>query len=262
MFVLHLAKFIIMNKGLLALNGILGAAVIILFYLHFTSSNASNTTNTSTENNNSNNNVIPADSLNQFLALDSNIAAKPIKIAYVDSDSLDRNLKMLDDVEKVILEKEQELQQKIKDEDARIKRKYQGKLTKFEKRRKDYTMKGPTMTDAELQKEQQALQQMQQELQGADQNYQMEIMSLQSKLEQEYMVLKTQKMSEYYKKVQEFCEGIATRLGFDFIMIYQEGGAMLHANKDLDISKYVIDAINKEYDQNNIANPVQVPLAQ
>lgn len=240
-----------MNKGLLALNGVLGLAVIILFWLHFSSNGSNGEVKQEKENNGQKSIVEVNDSLNQYLALDSNITAKPIKIAYVNSDSLDKNLKMLNDVEKEIAKKEEELSGKIKSEQARYQSKFKSKIANFEKRSKDYAIKAPTMTDAQLQKEQQELQKMQQELGGLEQQYQMELMQFQGKLEEEYMMLKAQKMSDYYKKVQGFCSSIANRLGFDFILIYQEGGAILHANNTFDISKYVIDAINKEYDETN-----------
>lgn len=238
-----------MNKGLLALNGVLGVGVIILFWLHFSSSTATNSIN-NTANNDS---TLPVlnDSLSQYLNLDSNIAAKPIKIAYVNSDSLDKNLKMLSDVETEIAAKEKELADKIAAEQRRYQSKFESKVKNFEKARKDYALKGPTMTDAQLQEQEKKLQQMQQDIANSEQKYQVELMQFQAKQEEEYVILKAKKMSDYYKKVQGYCESIANRLGFDFILIYQQGGAILYANQLFDISKYVIDAINKEYDDLN-----------
>lgn len=238
-----------MNKGLVALNGVLGLAVIILFYLHFSGSKPAaqaivNTSNTEVVTNDS-------DSLTQFLSLDSNISAKPIKIAYVDSDSLDTKLKMLKDVEKEIKAKETEIQNKIKSEQKRLEGQFQRKVQAFDTKRKNYAAKAPTMTDAQLQAEEQALGKMQQELGGLEQSYSQQLMQIQGGLEQEYLVLKSEKMKDYYGKVKEYCESIAKQLGFDFILMYQNGGAILHANNSFDISKYVIEAINKEYDASN-----------
>jgi len=244
-----------MNKGLLALNGVLGIAVIILFYLQF--SGKPTVTNTAPNNNNNEPNIIAnaEDSLTQYIALDSNISAKPIKIAYVNSDSLDRNLKMLDDVEREIKDKEEEIQNKIIGEKNRYENKYKNKIQNFETKRKSYSASLPSMTDAQAKAGEQELRAMQQELAGLDQTYSQELMAFQQRLEQEYVMLKSEKMKVYYGKVKEYCESIAKRLGFDFILIYQAGGAILYSNKTYDISKYVVEAINKEYDSAN-------PLAQ
>lgn len=241
-----------MNKGLLAVNGILAIAVIILFYLQFSGKPATKNT---VVNNNSTQDVVTTaeDSLTQFIALDSNISAKPIKIAYVNSDSLDRNLKMLDDVEAEIKAKEEEIEKKIVAEKKRYENKYKNKIQNFDTKRKSYAASLPSMTDAQAKAGEQELMQMQQELAGLDQTYSQELMIFQQQLEQEYIALKTDKMQVYYGKVKEYCESIAKRLGFDFILIYQDGGAILYSNSTFDISKYVVEAINKEYDS---ANPI------
>jgi outer membrane protein len=238
-----------MNKGLVGLNVVLGIAVIVLFYLHFSGGN--NTSNPIV--NNTTKEVVSnlEDSLDQFLSLDSNITAKPIKIAYVDSDSLDKNLKMLKDVETEIRTKEEEIQNKIIAEKKRYEGRYKSKMQNFDSRRKNYASKAPTMTDAQLQTEEQSLMKLQQEIAGLEQKYSQELMMFQQKLEQEYMLLKSDRMRNYYGKVKGFCESIAKRLGFDFILIYQEGGAILYSNSTFDISKYVVEAINKEYDATN-----------
>lgn len=240
-----------MNKGLLALNGVLGVAVIVLFYLQFSGKPAKNNV-VKTNNGTTTEDLISVDdSLTQFIALDSNISAKPIKIAYVNSDSLDKNLKMLDDVEKEIKAKEEEIERKITSEKTRYENKYKTKIQAFDTKRKSYAASLPSMTDAQAQAGEQELMQMQQELAGLDQTYSQELMIFQQKLEQEYIELKTDKMKIYYGKVKEYCESIAKQLGFDFILIYQDGGAILYSNKSYDISRIVVEAINKEYDSKN-----------
>jgi outer membrane protein len=251
---LHLTQIktnIKMNKGLLALNGVLGIAVIILFYLHFSSKSTVN--NAVIGNDNSVNDGVTngADSLIQFINTDSNILVKPAKIAYVNSDSLDKNLKMLDDVEKEIKAKEEEIKNKIISEKTRYENKYKSKMQNFDTKRKSYSASLPSMTDAQAQVGEKELIALQQELGGLDQTYSQELMIFQQTLEQEYMMLKTNKMRVYYDKVKEYCGSIAKSLGFDFILIYQDGGAILYSNSSFDISKTVVEAINKEYDSVN-----------
>jgi len=237
-----------MNKGLLALNGILGVAVIILFYLHFSDKSDNKVATVTATETAEVTRVEVSDSLGQFLNLDSNITAKPIKIAYVDSDSLDKNLKMLKDVEKEIVKKEKQLQSRIKSEKRRYEANFEAKLKAFEKKRNDFSVQAPTMTDAQGKAAQEQLMQMQQELAGYEQKVQIEMMNTQTKLEEEYIILKSTKMADYYAKVQGYCESIAKRTGFDYILLYQKGGAILHANNTYNLSQYVIEAINNEYD--------------
>lgn len=241
-----------MNKGLIAINGVLVVAVAVLFYLQFskpTPSVVNSVNNTSADVQTNNSGVV--DSLNQFLSLDSNIMAKPIKIAYVDNDSLDKNLKMLRDIEAEVMKKEEELAEKIKAEKGKYEARFTRKVQAYEKRSKAYPLKAPSMTDAQLKKEQEYLQSEPQVIGQLEQQYQQQLMQFQSVLEQEYLKLKQERMLAYYEKVQGYCNSIADQLGFDFILSYQNGGQILHANKAYDISKYVVDAINKEYDAAN-----------
>ena len=86
------------------LNVILVIAVAILFYLQF--SNGKSAQEVITEDDTPT--VMMEDSLTKYMDLDSNISAKPIKIAYVNNDSLNKNLNMLRDVEERIAKKEKE----------------------------------------------------------------------------------------------------------------------------------------------------------
>ena len=248
-----------MKKGGLVLNVILLVAVAILFYLHF-NSNKGNDINTVNETENTipnstqntiGNTINELDSLNKFFALDSNIVAKPIKIAYVDSDSLDSNLKLLKDVETKIIAKEDLIKGKIEGKKKYFEGKFKAKIKNFETLKNKYTIKAPSLTDEQLKSEQEKLYKLQQELQYLEPQYQQELMSFSQELEKEYIILKTEEMKKYYGKVKEYCESIAKRLGFDFILIYQNGGAILYSNESYDISNYVINAINKEYDSKN-----------
>jgi len=149
--------------------------------------------------------------------------------------------------------KEGELQGKIKNKQAQLENRMKSKFQSYEKKRNEFSIKAPTLTDAQLKTAQQEIMELEQQLAGMDQNLQREMMTYQAQLEEEYIVLKGKKMADYYGKVQEYCQSIANRLGFDFILIYQKGGAILHANNTFDISKYVINAINKEYDAKKVA---------
>jgi outer membrane protein len=91
---------------------------------------------------------------------------------------------------------------------------------------------------------------IQQQIMEMEQTLQQSLYQFSQQQEQEYMMVKAAEMEKYYLKVQQFCQSFAQTLGFDFILIYQNGGSILYSNTSYDISNYVVDAINKEYTQN------------
>lgn len=229
------------------LNVVLIAAVAVLFYLHFSSDKVAVEP------------IMPAskepvvmmeDSLTKFMSLDSNIAAKPIKIAYVNNDSLNKKLTMLRDVEDRIAKKEKELQGNIEAKKRSYERNYKNMISDFETKKNQYTIKAPTLTDKQLEAEQGKLMELQNEIMQMEQSLQQKMYQFSQEQEQEYMIMKSEEMENYYLKVQSFCQSFAKTLGFDFILIYQSGGSILYSNPSYDISNYVVDAINKEYSQN------------
>lgn len=230
------------------LNVILVIAVAFLFYLQLSPSK-SNQEVVKTEEQPK---VIMEDSLTKYMDLDSNISAKPIKIAYVNNDSLNKNLTMLRDVEERIAKKEKELQGRIESKKRSLESNYKASITKYEGSKSKYTLAAPTMTDAQLKAEQTKLIKMEQQIMEMEQTLQQSLYQFSQQQEQEYMMLKAEEMEKYYLKVQRFCQSFAQTLGFDFILIYQNGGSILYSNTNYDISNYVVDAINKEYAQNKL----------
>ena len=236
-----------MKQAGTALNIVLLIAVAVLFYLHFSSNTAEVLPAETTQKEPV---VMMEDSLTKFMSLDSNIAAKPIKIAYVNNDSLNKKLSMLRDVENRIAKKEKELQGNIEAKKRTYERNYKSKISEFESKKNQYTIKAPTLTDKQLEAEQGKLMEMQQEIMQMEQTLQQKMYQFSQEQEQDYLMMKSEEMENYYLKVQSFCQSFAKTLGFDFILIYQSGGSILYSNPNYDISNYVVDAINKEYAQN------------
>jgi|GEM_PF-5493762 len=236
-----------MKKAGTVLNIVLLIAVAVLFYLHFSSAKVEAVPAEVSKNDPV---VVVEDSLTKFMSLDSNIAVKPIKIAYVNNDSLNKKLTMLRDVENRIAQKETELQGNIESKKKSYERNYKSKISEFESKKNQYTIKAPTLTDKQLEAEQGKLMELQNEIMQMEQTLQQKMYQFSQEQEQEYMIMKSEEMENYYLKVQSFCQSFAKTLGFDFILIYQSGGSILYSNPNYDISNYVVDAINKEYEQN------------
>lgn len=236
-----------MKQGGTILNIILLIAVAVLFYLHFSSSKSVVATEeVNTENSPT---VLLEDSLTKYMELDSNISAKPIKIAYVNNDSLNKNLTMLRDVEEKIAAKEKQLKSRIENKQRGFENSYKNKIEQFKSKKNKYDLNLPNLSDQQIAAEREKLTKLQQEIIELEQTVQQRLYQFQQEQEQEYMLLKAEEMEKYYLKVQRFCQSFAKTLGFDFILIYQNGGSILYSNADYDISNYVVDAINKEYAQ-------------
>ena len=229
------------------LNVILLLAVAVLFYLHFSSTKEQPKqvvveSNTPSE--------LIEDSLTKYMNLDSNIAAKPIKIAYVHNDSLSANLDLFQDVVKKIEAKEKEMVYNAQSTQKTYRRRLENEMKKIETKTKQFTINSPNFTDAQYKQEKNKLVAMEQKIMKMNQDLEKKLYDLQQKQEQEYIYMKGKEMGDYYLKVQSFCKSFAKTLGFDFIMIYQPGGSFLYTNPDYDVTSYVVDAINKEYSQN------------
>jgi outer membrane protein len=229
------------------LNIILLIAVAILFYLHF--STPKTVVSTVSKSTVQEENTLE-DSLTQFMDLDSNILARPIKIAYVNNDSLTVNLDMLRDVEVRIEAKEKMLQAKIQGKQKSYDRQYKKKVEDYKAAETKLMIALPKLTDAQAEAEKGKLMGMQESIMKLEQTAQQTLYQLNEDQKRDFLIMKSKEMSNYYLKLQKFCQSFAKTLGFDFIMIYQEGGAFLYSNPDYDVSNYVIDAINKEYSQN------------
>ena len=229
------------------LNVILVIAVAVLFYLHFSAPKTTVAKTVETKNE-----VASSieDSLTQFMNLDSNISAKPIKIAYVNNDSLTVHLDMLRDVEARIEAKEKMLQAKIQGKQKSYDRQYKKKVEDYKAAETKLMLALPKLTDAQAEQEKAKLIGLQEDIMKLEQTAQQSLYELKKKKKRDFLIMKSKEMSDYYVKLQDFCQSFAKTLGFDFIMIYQEGGAFLYSNPDYDVSNYVIDAINKEYAQN------------
>ena len=236
-----------MNNFFFFFYGILLIAVAILFYLHL--SIPKNVAATVSKSALKEVNTIE-DSLTQFMDLDSNILARPIKIAYVNNDSLTVNLDMLRDVESRIDAKEKMLQAKIQGKQKSYDSQYKSKVEEYKSAETKLMISLPKLTDAQAEVEKGKLMRLQEGIMKLEQTAQQTLYELNENQKRDFLIMKSKEMSNYYEKLQNFCQSFAKSLGFDFIMIYQDGGAFLYSNPDYDVSNYVIDAINKEYSQN------------
>lgn len=57
--------------------------------------------------------------------------------------------------------------------------------------------------------------------------------------------------TELLDNIRDFLDRYNVQQGYDFILGYARGGGILHANKAYDITKEVLDLLNKEYERKN-----------
>ena len=74
-----------------------------------------------------------------------------------------------------------------------------------------------------------------------------EIMQLEQTLSQKLASQEQKETKEYVEKTDVYMQAIGKELGYDYVLSYRVGGPMLFANPKFDITKQVIELLNKEY---------------
>lgn len=156
-----------MNKGLLVLNVVLGAAVAVLFVLFFSQKKSSGSVKSETRS-------------------DTTWDNKPYRIAYFDMDSVETGFALAKEMQAELNRKDEQIAKEMN----RLQNAYQQKF-------QQYNQQGPTMTPQQIENAQKELFQMEQNIKSRrakmDQDYQsyyvgkqQEIISLIKKFCEEY----------------------------------------------------------------------------
>lgn len=190
------------------INGILGAAVIVLFILHFSGETAEAPTQ-------------------QSPATDTATVKRDGSIAYFKIDSVFANWALYLDVQDKLSVKQQELESD-----------FESRSQSFMKRVEDaqYKMQRGLVTRAEAEELQQQLAQEEQNLAGLQNKYAMQL--------QEEGVVKNRQMID---KLEQFLEEYNKDKGYNYIFSYSFGGNLLYGDDALDITPDVIAGINEAY---------------
>lgn len=190
------------------INGILGAAVIVLFVLHFTRGSAEKP-------------------VQNKPAADTSSVKRDGSIAYFKIDSVLANWELYFNVQEELSAKQQELETD-----------FESRSQSFMKRVEDaqYKMQRGLVTRAEAEQLQQQLAQEEQNLAGLQNNYAMQL--------QEEGVVRNRQMID---KIEQFLEEYNLQKGYDYIFSYSFGGNLLYADDALDITDEVIAGINQKF---------------
>jgi outer membrane protein len=193
----------------LLLNGVLIIAVAVLYYLHFSSSVGSTTTTTSS-------NTLKGSAAQQ--------ASK--RIVFVNTDSLSQKYEYYKDAQKELEEKQSKLDTELG-----------GRLRALQNEAVAFQKKAATMTQEQGQQAEQLLMRKQQDLE-----------QYRTRLGQQLAEEQQNKNREIYESIAKYLEKRNANSQYDYVIGYTRGNpTVLFANEGLDITKEVIEELNKEY---------------
>lgn len=195
------------------LYAILFSALGFLLFLQFSNSDRK-------KENSENNEVI------QSQLIVNRDSGNILNIAYVNSDTVSKYYEFAKKIQKDLTNKRSEAENQIK-----------SKYFAYESLVKEFEKASPIMGDREKMEKAQKIRLLEQEIMQVEQQLSAQVSSEELRLTEGYIL-----------KTNEFMQDIGHRLGYDYVMSYRIGGAMLYANPNLDITKDIIKLLNQEYE--------------
>ncbi|MFP4366980.1 MAG: OmpH family outer membrane protein [Bacteroidales bacterium] len=197
----------------LIVNVILGVAVAVLYFLHF--------------NGPAINEDLQDESVERGEYLPSSA-----NIVYVNFDTLLNNYDMFFELQKKFLEKQQSLESDL----TRSSRSYENQVVDFQ----DKVQKG-LVTRSQAQQLELELTQLQQELMQQREQYSQELM-------EEEQVMNRQLQHSIYDYLEEYNKDH----DYHYILSHSFGGPFLYTDENLNITRDVIEGLNKKYQEDNL----------
>ena len=149
-----------------------------------------------------------------------------LKIAYVNSDTVSKHYEYAKKIQKDLTNKRSEAEKQIKN-----------KYYAYERLVKDFEKAEPIMGDREKMEKAQKIRLLEQEIMQVEQQ-------LSAKVSKEELRL----TELYILKTNDFMQEIGKNLGYDYVMSYRLGGAMLYANPSHNITNEIIKLLNQQYE--------------
>ncbi len=188
---------------------ILFVLLAVLYFIQFSSS-------TNTEN-------IPT--------IEKELAIQPLNegglnIAFVNSDTVSKYYEFAKKIQKTLTTKRSEAEGQIK-----------SKYFAYESLVQEFEKASPIMGDREKMEKAQKIRLLEQEIMQVEQQLSEQVSRQELELTQSYIV-----------KTNDYMQEIGKTLGYDYVMSYRVGGAMLYANERHDITNEIIKLLNKRYE--------------
>jgi outer membrane protein len=149
-----------------------------------------------------------------------------MSIAFVNSDTVSKYYEFAKKIQKTLTSKRLEAENQIKN-----------KYFAYERLVKEFEKASPIMGDREKMEKAQKIRLLEQE-----------IMQVEQQLSEQVSKEELQLTQSYILKTNEFMQEIGASLGYDYVMSFRIGGAMLYANDKNNITSDIIKLLNQRYE--------------
>ena len=188
---------------------ILFVLLAVLYFIQFSSS-------TNTEN---------------IATVEKELAIQPLNegglnIAFVNSDTVSKYYEFAKKIQKTLTTKRSEAEGQIK-----------SKYFAYESLVQEFEKASPIMGDREKMEKAQKIRLLEQEIMQVEQQLSEQVSRQELELTESYIV-----------KTNDYMQEIGKTLGYDYVMSYRVGGAMLYANERHDITNEIIKLLNERYE--------------
>lgn len=156
--------------------------------------------------------------------------SKGVRLAYVRTDSLEKNYKYY-----------VELSEQLQQEEAKIQKQIEAKQRDFQIELNLYQQEAPKMSPEQRQASEADLMRVQQQYEMWAREQSETLLTKQQELQTN---MKHDMDSVLYKMKDE--------LLLDFILLYDENSALIFANEDYDITNVVVERLNENYSKNGL----------
>lgn len=188
---------------------ILFLLLAVLYLLHFSSSNNAE-------------NIIAVEKQEIIQPLNEG----SLNIAFVNSDTVSKYYEFAKKIQKTLTTKRSEAEGQIK-----------SKYFAYESLVQEFEKASPIMGDREKMEKAQKIRLLEQEIMQVEQQLSDQVSRQELELTQSYI-----------EKTNEYMQEIGKTLGYDYVMSYRIGGAMLYANERHDITTEIIKLLNERYE--------------
>jgi len=149
-----------------------------------------------------------------------------LNIAFVNSDTVSKYYEFAKKIQKTLTTKRSEAEGQIK-----------SKYFAYESLVQEFEKASPIMGDREKMEKAQKIRLLEQEIMQVEQQLSEQVSRQELELTQSYIV-----------KTNDYMQEIGKTLGYDYVMSYRIGGAMLYANERHDITSEIIKLLNERYE--------------
>jgi outer membrane protein len=149
-----------------------------------------------------------------------------LNIAFVNSDTVSKYYEFAKKIQKTLTTKRSEAEGQIK-----------SKYFAYESLVQEFEKASPIMGDREKMEKAQKIRLLEQEIMQVEQQLSDQVSRQELELTQSYI-----------EKTNDYMQEIGKTLGYDYVMSYRIGGAMLYANERHDITTEIIKLLNERYE--------------